>query len=588
MLVLQTLILIIGVYFAPAIAIRPKMAFHPAELAFAPFLSILLVFVAQTILSITGLYQPIVAQALTGLVVLIAASRLHKVSGEAPKESSWGGADRTILLTNLALCLFVGGRLLAHGFDSNDEIYSWNMWAVQHFFGDKIDYFYTQAPYPQFFPKVLSYCYMVLGGIEHQAAVKVGLVVFPFAALSIIGAAGDNKTQWYVSLHFILAAFLIFVLDFKSIFEVGMPDGLMASAVLTSALFLMKFWENEGEEKYLIYSSVCAVVAVLAKQPGLLWGLFSLPALLIVGVLQRRNSWKALVYALPPIITGVAWLLTEGQSFHDNEGVISRSFESRGMLDQIAYSTQEWLGGEPAVTLLLVLSIYVCFRAKSGLSLLIFFVVPSLLTWFLFASYDFRAGAAAIAVAALLIAHGNYGLRKKQTVIAGISASKTRRRIILGALFIICASGAAKSFINLKQNHNDYSVGRTDLNNLLVLYGDEAPLIHSLILTNRDVTLWTPTNYVYGVFYGRINVIRPGYHKGYNARALISDLRKYEPDFVTDSGKVPFGPGGKALNRLIKKVCPSMFNRIAGPDNKLRLSFYEIDKEILHSETCDL
>lgn len=585
--ILQSFILIGGVYLAPALAVRPKSILNPVELSFIPIFSLFLIFVAQSILSLLNVYDPLVVQILTGAVFFIAAIRLHRVLHDPSETNHWGQSAKTIFLVCLALSIYIAGRLLEHGFDKNDEIYSWNMWAIQHYLGESVDYFYTQAPYPQFFPKILSYCYMVLGGIEHQAAVKTSLAILPLALFNLVGHAANTSDRRYLALLFVIAIYLLFALDFRSIFEVGMPDSLMAVAVTASVFYFLKYSQERPNALYLHYSVVCALVGLLSKQPGLLWGLFSLPALMLLGAIQKKFSWKQAGYSLLPLVSGAAWLLTEGQNFHENTGVTSRSLEDRSFAEQVLYSSKEWLLGEPALLLFLVLTVFVCFRKRQGVSIFVLFVVPSVVTWLIYAAYDLRAGVGALSVAALLIAYGNYGFGKREQSIASAS-SNTKMVSLLSALYVLCIGAAVAGIVGQKKNQDAYQIGNSDLNNLLMLFGEDAPDIYSRISTQEDTTLWAPTNYVYGVFYGRVHVIRPAYHSGYDAKALLEDLRTFEPDFVTDSGRVPFGPGGKALNMLVNTACPGLFNHIAGPDNKLQISFYEVNKGLLHGDACNL
>ena len=538
-----------------------------------------------------GAYTPAAVQSCTALIALIAVFRAGALARNSSHQANWGSFARLVFALNLALCIRFGVMLLLRGFDLDDEVYSWNMWAVQHFLGEPIDFSYTQAPYPQLFPKLLSYCYMLLGSVEPQTAVKTALIIFPFAILTAMGLA-SNRNEWkFLLLHLVLCLFVLRNVDLKHLFDDGMRDTMTAAAILASIYMLQLYRQRRDSIEYLWICLVCAIVAALAKQPGLVWALFSLPLLLAMDAFRRRDSWQSAALGLIPAMSAITWMLTEGRNFEDNTGVVSRSFAQRNILEQLWFSVDTYFIQEPAIAMLAVLAVISVFRAKRGRDILLLFVVPSLLSWFLFASYDMRAGAAALVVLGFLIAHGNYGLgdRARSSTVA-IRPLAAKYQVALVVLILVFALREAASTIEKQSSRDEgYTVGHSQRNNLVRLFGPEAQIVFDRVRNNEDARLWAPSHYVYGLFYGYSDVTRPASQKiAYTPKTLLEELRLENRNFATSSGDVPAGPGGQVLEQLATEVCPQLFTRIAGPDNVFHIMVYEIDSQRLNADECGL
>jgi hypothetical protein len=586
---LEIVLVIVAVYLAPALALRPSLALKPETSVAIPFISVCCVFILQTCLTSVGLYTPVVVQLCSGLILLIAVIRVSALRKNSRHQAAWGDFAKLLFVLNVALCIRFGSMLLIKGFDLDDEVYSWNMWAVQHFLGQAIDFSYTQAPYPQLFPKLLSYCYMVLGSVESQTAVKTSLIIFPFAIVTALGLA-SNRREWKILiLHFLLCLFVLRNVDLKHLFDDGMPDTMTAAAVLVSIYLLQLYRQRRDEVELLWLCLACAVVAVLTKQTGLVWGLFSLPVLLAIDAIRQRESWKRVASGVIPALFAVAWMLTEGRNFEDNTGVVSRSFADRDILGQLWFSADTWFIQEPTIAVLVLLAVFSVFRAKHGRDVLLLFAVPSLAMWFLFASYDMRAGEPALLAFAFLVAYGGYGMGRRAGVDSGPMARlATPYKFVLAGLLLATAATEAVSTIQKQASRIDgYEVGYSQRNNLFHLFGPEAAVVFERVRDNKEARLWAPTHYVYGLFYGYSDVTRPHYPvTGYTAKTLVDELRTQERNYATNSGDVPAGPGGKLLDQLATQLCPELFIPIAGPDNKFHITVYEIDTQLLNTDYC--
>lgn len=589
MYALQILVILATVYIAPALVLRPALLLKPETTLAIPFISLLLILMLHAGLSWTNLFEPIVVQAISAGLVLAAVLRVRHALFRGPRLSHWDDFSGLLVVLNIALCIYFGSALLLHGFDLHDEIYSWNMWAVQHFLGEKIDYYYTQAPYPQLFPKVLAYCYMLLGSIEPQTAVKTALVIFPFTIFTVLGLASGRNEKKYLILHLLLCYFILREVDLNEIFDDGMPDTLASTAVLLSIYLLERYRQRRDSVELLWLAIISAVVGVLAKQHALVWGLFSLPLILAIDVARHGESWRRVAISLVPVLVALVWMLTEGQNFQDNSGVVSRSFADRNVLQQLWFGLELYFVDAPAIAALLVLAVASVFRARRGLSILLLFALPSLAIWLLFASYDLRAGLTALLALAYLIAQGNYCLGTKTDAYSAASTtiSPLFKYTLASLVFAIAVEQAAGKIFREQARHDDFVVGASLRNNLIRLFGANADVVSEHLMQGDEVRLWTPTNYVYGMFYGHIDVTRPSYEGGeYTSRMLLDELKLRQRSHATSAGDLPYGPGGEVLERLATEECPNLFTRVAGPDEPHKITVYKINVDLLSTGYC--
>ena len=593
MSVLLTLLVICSVYIAPALAAFPQLVLKPRDLIVAPFVSILAILLFYSLLNYIGIYTPLVVQTLTVVIVGFAVFRVRQVCHLYSKNSSWSSYYRTIYLISGALSVYVGSKLFIHGFDDADEIYSWNMWAIQHFLGQDVDYFYTRAPYPQLFPKVLSFSYMVLGSFELQTPVKTALVILPFSIFCALGLVAKGRSARYITAFLVLVLALLQVAKLDKIFSNGMPDALMACALVMSMYFLVRSWEERRGAEPFAWCIVCAVVALLAKQPGLIWALLSLPIIIMVRYFRGLVNAKNMLLGWVPALCAVVWMLTEGAGFEENKGVTGRSFADRDFWSQLKFSASEYLVSEPGIFLLLVLAACLVIWRSRGFLLFIVYTVPGILAWFLFASYDYRAGAAALLSLFFLIAYANYGFSgthgQKDDSVGDDMASSRFLYLTLAFVFLISIAGTFTTLQKVEERYPGYQMGFSPLNNMLVMFGDDGEKVfEDIYLQGTGVTLWSPTNYVYGLFYGYTGVSRPDFSKRYTARLFLQEIQELQPDYLTDSGDLPGGRGNKVLRQMVKKMCPELFERVAGPGNKYRISVYKLNKQVLDSGYCSL
>ncbi|MFD1216792.1 MULTISPECIES: hypothetical protein [Microbulbifer] len=595
--VLLTGLVILLVFVAPALAIYPRLVVSPKDFVAAPFVSILVVIGLYSLLNGFDIYRVGVVQAVAAVLVLIAVYRVSTILKSAEVDVRWPASEKAILVIAAALAFYVATKLYVDGFVFHDEIYSWNYWAVQHFLGEDIDFSNTRAPYPQLFPKVLSFSYMVVGSIEWQVPVKTALACISFSVFCAFGLVMSERSNRALLLFFLLLVFLLEGVRLDNILANGMPDALMGCALVVSVYFLVRSWSEDAQLKLVALSVVCAVVSALSKQPGLLWAVFSLPIIQSIHTFRSGGQWRPFMVTLVAPVAAITWMLTEGANFQKNQGVVGRSFSDRDILEQLDFSVNQYLWQEPVILGLLAAAVALATWRRRGVSLLLLFSIPSLLSWFLFASYDMRAGTAALLSLGFLVAYCDFGLRAKgvTAVDSGSllsSSTAAKSRYLLLGFAVLLGIGGGISTLNKAQKNGEkfaenFELESAPLNNMVTMFhGDGQAVYQEIFNRGHEVQLWTPTAYVYGLFYGYTGVARPRNGYKYNLKSLLAELRERRPDFVTDSGNRPGGSAARALRNLIGKRCPRMFKKIAGPENLYRVNVYKLDQNLLDSEYC--
>ena len=140
-------------------------------------------------------------------------------------------------------------KLGTHAFDRGDEIYSWNFWAIQHFFMEGIDFSHTGAPYPQLFPKLLAFCYHMVGSIDLQLPVKATLIIFPISMLTAIAMSLRQHFQTHVGVYWLLLVYVLVIVGLEQFFNDGYADPVMTSCLIVS---IALFWQSQQETLFRV------------------------------------------------------------------------------------------------------------------------------------------------------------------------------------------------------------------------------------------------------------------------------------------------------------------------------------------------
>lgn len=186
---LYCFILLAFVYVSPALALFPRLVLSARTSIAIPFVSIFAVGVLERILSVAGIFSQAVVVFISVAFALIALYRVRRLIVAGNFMFEWPSPHVFLLIFNGFIAFGFAAELGTTSFALDDEIYSWNMWAVQHYLGEPVDYYYTRSAYPQLFAVPIAYCYKLLGSIELQLPVKALFGIFPFCLLSAIALA---------------------------------------------------------------------------------------------------------------------------------------------------------------------------------------------------------------------------------------------------------------------------------------------------------------------------------------------------------------------------------------------------------------
>ena len=578
-------------FLAPALALRPQLLRSPWTAVCVPFCSIcLLAITIMPIVEMSLLGHDAVRTCLFGVGIagLVRTALYLRSQGEAPAD--WPADGIISLCLALGLAIFIAGRLSLFGFEHDDEIYSWNKWAIDFYLNREITFQFTEWPYPLLFSRLLNLGYILNGSMEAQTAVKTALAIFPLCAISAVALGGASPSKIRIALTALLLILIVFGVKAKSSFENGMPDTMAATAIVISALILFDRDRLKLSPAGLyLLAAILGSIAVLTKQPGLVWGLFTLPLLFAFPSLMGASRSKELYLLLIPALVAIIWWLTEGAGFHLNEGPVKRSMEDRDFIQQAMNSVKLLFTDYAEVAALLSWMLVAVFRNGRAVSLTIGFILPSLTFWLMFANYDLRAGLPGLLVAGLLISLNDFGLRKQ----ASQSLSEAYQQsykvpVIICSLLIIGASlQVVRDVQKMTQRYSGYRYGDVATNNLFRFFDADALIIRQHLRDNKAAVLWTPTHYVYGLFYGYTDVHFPRYKPGWGRTDLINELRDMQANYATTSGRVPYGPGGEIFANILTGPCKSAFQKINKSESPYKISVFSIDRPTLNSSVCD-
>ncbi len=576
----------------PGLAVFPRLCLSPRTCFAIPLLSVGLIYILVSLLQWLNLYHTQSAVVISLMFLILSLYHLIKTIPKATFE--WEKCDKFVWFFILCLMMPYFIKLGTEAFERGDEIYSWNYWALQHLYGEPLDFFHTGATYPQLFPKIISYCYLLLGDIQLQCPTKAMLGMFPLCMLGAWASVLAPFNYKRVALFLFGALYVVAGLKLEQFFNDGYADPVMTSALVVSMALAFQatiLYRSEQEQisqfKLLALSVFIGFVACATKQPAFMWCSLILPLYIFIeGIKHQEKYWFFL--ALASIGLAALWLATEGGQFYKNEGVIFLSFEGRGYVQQFIHVFHRYLIKTP---LLLVFFIVTAFLVKSRQTRFIYyaFVLPQTFLWLMFGAYQLRLGQHVISVGALLcflsVRDSQYSFGHPM-LSQWLKENHKKCATIFASLSLVACIGLLIK-IELKDKPGlDYKQGgRVSLERY---FKADAQKVYDEIYLNKDALLWVPSRYIYGIFYKHTKLTTPDYalYHDYNQAALVSEFRKKLPDYVfTVSEEIIDGPASKALSQVVEN-CPNSFSVFASPPNKFNYTTYQVDKIILAHDPC--
>lgn len=592
MYVIYCLLLWALVYSLPALAIFPNLVCSSRTAFAIPILSVFIIYCISSLLIALGFLTTSLATFIVIGLGAIAIWRIRRIILSMPFD--WSLQDRFIYVFHLILLFPYFIKLGTHAFERGDEIYSWNFWAIQHYFLEKIDFSHTSAPYPQLFPKLLAFCYHIVGSTELQLPVKASLIIFPYAMLCAIAMAYRHLLSKHLGTYLVLLTYVLGGVGLEQFFDDGYADPIMTSCLLVSAVL---FWQSQQISTsmmapiYLGLLSVLAgITAAHAKQPGLLWAIFSLP---IMMWLTPKDKFKLgfRLLGIVSILGGMYWVIGEGRQFHQNNGVLWLSLGDRNAFSQLIFAINKYFVHQPLLFILFLFAFFVSFKEKTLKYMLLFFVLPSLLCWFFFGAYHLRLGQHLIAFTFFIVLASGFTFPNKfGSWVKGMDLpwNLFKKHFLIGCLCISMSVGVYLFVQGVwvdKPGISLYAGGRQSLQRY---FGQDADYIYRYVYSEQSSLLWVPSRYLYGLFYKHTQLTTPDYmrYQTYNQAALIDELIRKSPDYVfTVSQNVIDGPASGLLGELILE-CPQAFEKVTHSQNRFSFITYRVNKGLLQQDPC--
>lgn len=490
---------------------------------------------------------------------------------------------RWMLLPNFTVVLLFSIsaiRLASSSFSVDDEIYSWNLWAIQHFSGLQADFQFTGAPYPQLFSYWIAALYHAMGSVVTQSVPRFFLALSTLlVGVSVLGNL--KATNWRLAVFASVVVFIV-IAPIAPWYAKGLADPLMTAAMALSAWLLFEYSKNPKKLITLALSLACGVIGAVTKQAALIWCCFSLPIIVLIG--SWRYRWPNAAIGLATFALGAAliWPLLIAPDFSNNQGVIAASMAGRTYLQQLAFAIKQFLFNRPEILLLLGASAIVAWRNALARIIALVAVLPMLIAWFLFGAYSLRLGAHVLAVAGVILVSA-LSVRVAGNC-SGLGPTTKRgyafvATAVFAYLFLLVAGIVAVA------NKNGSDLGDGAQTTLQIQFGHDAKAEIRGLLKNAP-RIWVTSNYTYGSLYGRVTLGYPEYSvPNYSEEVAKSQLLAFKPDYAIFSGVVPMGPASDLLKKLADD-CPTALVPVLRPPNQKEFILYRVSAEKLVKQEC--
>ena len=566
------------VYFVPALACYPKLITRPRWFYGIPLVSGVLVYLLVSISSLFGFFSSSFVALLSLSFFIMALVRVLRLPVSAYR---WSRHDVIALGLLVLVVLPYAAKLGLWGFDRDDEIYSWNFWALQTVLGEGIDFSHTAAAYPQLLPKLIAYCYQLWGNTDWQLPIKASLILFTLSLLGqlycIIAKDAHNRLLFTIVIFYLLV-----IAGLERYFKDAYADPLMSAYVVSSIAMALYAIKEQSKEHYIL-AAVLAVGGFLSKQPGLIWACIGLPLVWLSLQGKLRLTWWLCGGVW---LCAVLWFATEGSTFHHNTGAIGLSMQNRGALAQLAYGVERYFLHEPTLSLLFALGAYCAIRHQLLRWVFVGFFIPAMLLWLMFAAYQLRTGQHLLSVSALFILFYLRDFGWRNVWVSNLS-NKINRPVVLSCFVGFCLAFTglivAKSTVFEKPGVDPFNGPK---HSIYRHFGADSELVYRQLYVPGDQKLWVPTRYLYGLFYRHAEFITADYSEGMSRDILLGQLLDKRPDYIfTASRHLVDGPANNHVEQLIHQ-CPQAFKQLNTAPNQHCFVAYQFRVDELQKDHC--
>ena len=473
------------------------------------------------------------------------------------------GRQRVWAMVFLLVCVLAFGSMASSAFAKHDEIYSWNLWAIEHFQRKPYDLHYTQAVYPQGYSYWLASIYLAQGQFVSQWGVRLA------AGLPVLLLLGTACAAWQTPADKRALAMQVGItgcalLSAGKNLLMGYADPLMSAALVVSMAALVRYAKDPVCLGWLWASVGAAVLAAYIKQPAVLWVGGGLPLIALAGMLKWGWPRRALVLVLVGAALVGYGTFVVSAGITDNQGVISRAIGGQSLWQVFAGSSYRYLIKRPDV-LLIMLGSWLAVRRIPFLHLAWWLgITPMLLLWFTLGSYESRHGTHVIWLAALLwlaaLSWAKGPCTSHRAVQSALASSEVRQlwiSVIGAALFVLSIPVATVAGAQIRGT--DLQDGQKTAFIRQMGARDAGAFFSQLVREQSHV--FVTSNYSWGLFYGRLPVMRAEDHADQGVSSLARLLAESQANYAISSGYYAYGSHSQRLLGLHER-CPGALTEV--------------------------
>jgi len=577
--------LLVFIYFLPAIALFPRFIQSPLTAATIPFISMSLVVSIQYILSLAGQFNNQNVIIFVGFLSLLGLYRIYKTRFEL--RNNWTVLDcKSLLLitfSSIPLMIFLG----FDGFQHADEIYSWNIWAKKIYLNQVILFESTGSPYPLLLPSFIAFCYQFFGNMDYQLPIKFTFSIIYISTIFIVFTFANTKIK--VGIFFLSFITIILIIGIGYEYKKVYADTLMGGFLIASLALLLSLSKeishtknNVPSSSLLIASIILISAAALTKQGAMLWTMVFFPLLANAIILKNPSLNNSLRLILSvPILTPLLWYFIGGKNFQGNNGVISRSMEDRGYIEQLFYGFNFSFINNPMIFILIVI-VFIVLLKKITLekSILAIGIILSTILLFLFGAYETtRLYLHVILISWLIIfTYGDLVLNSKIGHFLSKVGNSIFTYILIGSLFIFWSISSFNArLIGVDSVSNLLDGREVQVNWVIGKSGAE----QYRKIVNSQKGLWARDDHVWGIYYGMNNFSR-GALESYDTQIIMQEIIQSDIGWIySQEWHIP-------EIKKIQDICEGSIIEIDTIDNLYKQTLFKVSTELVANCTKSL